>query len=68
MNMDRIAGNLKQFKAHIKQKWGKITNDQFLVMEGRREFWAGITQESYGITRDEAPKRHAAWQSQHKGK
>jgi len=66
MNMDRIAGNLKQVKANIKQTWGKITKDQFLVMEGRREFWAGLTQESYGITRDEEPRNHAKHQSLHK--
>lgn len=68
MNMDRIAGNFKQVKANIKQTWGKITKDQFLVMEARREFWAGLTQESYGITRDEEPGHHAKYKSLHKAK
>lgn len=63
MNMDRIEGNWKQLKGHFKQQWGKITNDQFIKMEGKRDSMAGIAQKSFGIASDEAPKRFAEWQA-----
>ncbi len=68
MNMDRIEGTWKQYKSHIKYQFGKLINDQFIVMESRRDNQEGISQESYGIARDEAPKRHAEWQALQKGK
>lgn len=68
MNMDRIEGNWKQYKSHIKYQFGKIINDQFIVMESRRDKQEGIDQESYGIARDEIPKRLAKWEELNKGK
>jgi len=68
MNMDRIEGSFKQVKALIKQQWGRVINDQFLIMEGRRENMDGFNQKSYGIAREEAPKRLAEWQAMQKGK
>lgn len=31
MNWDRIEGNWKQFKGNVKEKWGKLTDDQLDV-------------------------------------
>ena len=31
MNWDQIAGNWKQFKGHVKEKWGKLTDDDLDV-------------------------------------
>ena len=36
MNWDQIAGNWKQFKGHVKEKWGKLTDDDLDVIEGKR--------------------------------
>lgn len=68
MNMDHIEGSFKQVKAQIKQQWGRVINDQFLIMEGRRENMDGFNQRSYGSAREEAPKRLAEWQAMQKGK
>lgn len=54
MNWDRIEGNWKQFKGRVRSRWGKLTNDQLDVLEGRREQVAGKVQETYGDSRDEA--------------
>ena len=62
MNWDRIEGNWKQFKGNIKQRLGKLANDQLAVTAGKRDHQAGKVQESYGISKDEAKKRLAAWQ------
>lgn len=57
MNLDRIEGNWKQLKGKAKHRWGRLLNDQFLAMEGKRDLLAGIMQEANGISRD-AEKMH----------
>lgn len=53
-NSDELKGQWKQKMGAAKITWGKLTNDQLLQSEGRVEKLAGIVQEGYGITRDEA--------------
>ena len=57
MNWDRIEGNWKQFKGKIHQQWGKLTDDDLDMIDGRREELAGRIQEVYGISKDEAEKQ-----------
>lgn len=66
MNWNRIEGNWKQFKGNIKQQWGKLAGDQLAVIAGKRDHQAGRVQESYGISKDEAKMRLAAWQERQK--
>ena len=54
MNWNRIEGNWKQLKGKTREKWGKLTDDHFDVINGRREQLAGKLQELYGIGKDEA--------------
>jgi uncharacterized protein YjbJ (UPF0337 family) len=62
MNWDQIEGNWKQLKGKVRQQWGKLTDDNLDVINGRREMLAGQLQESYGITRDEAARQIKEWQ------
>ncbi len=57
MNWDRIEGNWKQFKGKVHAQWGKLTDDDLDVIEGRREELAGRIQEVYGISKDEAERQ-----------
>ncbi len=61
MNWDRIEGNWKQFKGHAKAQWGKLTDDDFDVVEGRRDQLVGRIQERYGIAKDEADRQVNDW-------
>ena len=63
MNWDRIKGNWKQLKGQAKEQWGKLTDDDFDVIDGRREQLAGKIQERYGIAKDVAEKQVADWES-----
>src|SRR5262245_21683105 len=54
MNTDRIAGNWKQLKGKIKEKWGKLTDDDLRVIEGKQDQLAGRLQERYGFSQEEA--------------
>lgn len=57
MNWDRIEGNWKQLKGKAKVQWGKLTDDDFDVIAGKRDQLVGKVQESYGISKDEAEKQ-----------
>ena len=61
MNWDRIEGNWKQFSGKAQQQWGKLTNGDLDVVEGRRVELVGRLQERYGIAKDEAEKQVDTW-------
>ena len=57
MNWDRIEGNWKEFKGKAQTQWGKLTNDDLDVIDGRREELAGRIQKVYGVSKDEADRQ-----------
>lgn len=61
MNWDRIEGRWIQLRGKAKVKWGKITNDQWTIVAGRRDEQAGKTQEYYGISVEQAERRLRDW-------
>lgn len=62
INWDQIQGNWKQFKGHVRQQWGKLTDDEIDQIEGRREVLIGKLQERYGIAREEAEQQVKAFE------
>ena len=66
MNKDEIGGNWKQFKGKAKEKWGKLTDDDMTVIEGKRDQLVGRIQERYGYAKDEAERELKDWESQNK--
>jgi uncharacterized protein YjbJ (UPF0337 family) len=63
MNWDRIEGNWRQLKGKAIQQWGKLTDDQFDRIAGKREELVGQVQEAYGVSKDEADKQVKDWES-----
>lgn len=61
MNEDKIKGQWKQLSGKLKEKWGKLTDDDLKVAEGNRDYLAGKIQERYGIAKDEAAKQVEAF-------
>lgn len=57
MNKDRIQGKWKQLAGTLKEKWGKLTDDDLSIVEGNSEYLAGKLQERYGIAREEAERQ-----------
>jgi uncharacterized protein YjbJ (UPF0337 family) len=54
MNEDTIQGNWKQLAGKLKQKWGKLTDDDLQKASGQREYLLGKLQEHYGLAKEEA--------------
>jgi uncharacterized protein YjbJ (UPF0337 family) len=61
MDWNRIEGNWKQFKGRAKEKWGRLTDDDLDVINGRQEQLEGKIQERYGLAKDQAKKDVQDW-------
>ncbi|KAJ9430925.1 MULTISPECIES: CsbD family protein [Enterobacterales] len=66
MNKDEASGNWKQFKGKFKEKWGKLTDDDMTVIEGKRDQLVGKIQERYGYAKDQAEQEVKDWESTNK--
>lgn len=56
MNRDVLAGKWKQLKGEVRNKWGRLTDDELDQVGGNAEKLVGLIQERYGIARDEAER------------
>ena len=61
MNWDQVEGKWKQAKGAVKQKWGRLTDDDLDLISGKRDELVGKIQERYGITKEEAQKQVEGW-------
>lgn len=57
MNTETIKGNWKQFTGSLKAEYGDLTDDEIMQAEGEADKLAGIIQEKYGITKEEAEEK-----------
>ena len=49
-----IEGQWKELKGQVKEKWGKLTNDDLDVIAGKKDQLAGLLQKRYGYAKDKA--------------
>jgi len=61
MDWNRIQGNWKQFSGRVKEKWGKLTDDDLTAINGRRDQLEGKIQERYGIAKDQVRSDVDTW-------
>ena len=54
---DELKGKWKQQVGAAKIAWGKLTEDELLESQGQLEKLAGLVQERYAVTRDEADQQ-----------
>lgn len=66
MNWDIVEGNWKQFKGQVKTQWGKLTDDQLDVIDGKRIELIGRIQEAYGISSDDAEREVSRFEEANK--
>ena len=62
MNWDEIQGKWKQMSGSVREKWGKLTDNDLQTIAGKRDQFIGKLQQRYGFSREQAEKDVDAWQ------
>jgi uncharacterized protein YjbJ (UPF0337 family) len=63
---EKIKGSWQQTEGTVKEQWGKLTNDDLMQIQGRREVLVGKIQTRYGISHEQAEAQVAGWEKNHK--
>lgn len=64
MNRDIFEGQWKDLKGNVKERWGKLTDDDLLEIEGKRDQLLGFIQKRYGYTHEQAEEEINAWEDE----
>ena len=62
----KIKGGWTQTKGAVKEQWGKLTDDDLMEIQGRRDQLVGKIQARYGINRDQAEAQVSGWEQKYK--
>src|SRR5262249_52467743 len=63
---EKIKGSWSQAKGAVKEQWGKLTDDDLMEIEGRREKLVGKIQARYGISHEQAESQVSGWERKYK--
>lgn len=66
MNKDQIEGEWKNIKGIVKEKWGKLTDNDLTEINGQREQMLGKLQSLYGYSKEQAEKEWKDFQNKHR--
>jgi len=62
MEWDRISGNWAHWRRRIRERWGRLTNDELDLVAGRRDQLVGRIQKAYGLAREDAERQLRNWE------
>ena len=63
---EKFKGSWQQTKGAVKEQWGKLTDDDLMAIQGRREVLVGKVQTRYGISHEQAEAQVAGWENKQK--
>jgi len=61
MNSDQAKGTWKQIRGKVKEMWGKLTDDDLDVIDGKKDQLVGRVQKAYGVEREDAERQVSDW-------
>lgn len=59
---EKFKGSWTQTKGAIKEQWGKLTDDDVMQIQGRREVLVGKVQTRYGISHEQVEAQVSGWE------
>ena len=68
MGEDVLKGKWKEIKGGVKEKWGKLTDDDLIKVEGNKEKLLGLLQQKYGYAKDKPEQEYKDFIGRYKGK
>lgn len=60
---DQIEGNWTEFKGLAKERWGELTDDDLMQIQGERQQLVGRVQARYGIDLEAAEGQVTEWEN-----
>ena len=65
MNEDILKGKWSEMKGEAKKKWGKLTDDDLMVISGQKEKLVGVLQTKYGYAKEKAEEEYKSFLDGH---
>jgi len=62
---DILLGKWHELKGHVREQWGKLTDDDLLLLSGKTEELSGVLQQRYGYDKAKAETEINNWLSKH---
>lgn len=56
MNWDQVEGQWKVLKGSVREQWGKLTDQDYESIGGKKDKFVGKLQERYGIAKEKAER------------
>ena len=66
MNEDVLKGKWHEIQGDVKKTWGRLTDDEVMVIDGESEKLVGLLQTKYGYEKDKAQKEYDDFINRHK--
>lgn len=58
MNRNILQGKRQELKGLLKERWGKLTDDDLDKIEGQTERLVGLLQQRYGYAKEKAEQEY----------
>jgi uncharacterized protein YjbJ (UPF0337 family) len=65
MNLNEIKGDWQVVKGQVKERWGKLTDDDMTVIAGKRDQLVGRLRERYGHAEGESERLLKDFEKKH---
>ena len=62
---DILLGRWYELKGHVREQWGKLTDDDLTQLSGKTEELSGVLQQRYGYDKAKAETEINNWLSKH---
>ncbi|WP_405219912.1 CsbD family protein [Lentisalinibacter sediminis] len=64
MSQDEMKGQWRELKGQIRQRWGKVTDDDLERISGKTDELIGTLQQRYGESKEWAQDQVEKWQKE----
>lgn len=68
MDWNQVEGNWKQVRGSVREKWGRLTDDDRTIVNGRRDQIEGRILELYNLTKDQMRRDIDGWYGRQKSR
>ena len=61
MNRNQMEGAWQEFRGKVREQWGRLTDDDLDVINGKHDQLIGKIQQRYGMVQEEAERSVREW-------